>query len=115
MAGGPTAWRSCEVVRQLDVCRHPIPARRHIIPYLVVLQYDSVLERDGLVLAPLVTPDRALNSRLYPTFVVQGASLMLLTPAIGTIAKRLLRRPVMNLEENRYRITSALDMLFAGS
>ena len=103
------------MVRQLDVCRHPIPGRRQIIPYVIVLQHDNVRKRDALVVAPVVMPERALLSRLYPILEINGEPLMLLTPAIGTVASRLLRRPVANLEAHHYRITSALDMLFSGS
>lgn len=107
-------WRNFEVARQLDVFRHPLPARRELFPYLIVLQHDRVRERNDLVVAPFVAPERSLDSRLYPIFAIQGVSLMLLTPAISTIQRRHLRRPVMSMAESRYRIFSVLDALFSG-
>ena len=83
--------------------------------YLVILQHDSVPVRRDVVVAPLGLPQTFPVSRLQPPLLVLGDPFVLLTPEIGTIVRRFLRRPVANLAESRYRIISALDMLFSGS
>ncbi len=41
--------------------------------------------------------------------------MLLLTPLLAPVPRRLLLRPIANLEVSRNLIIAAIDMLFAGS
>ena len=112
--GSPTGI-SFEVVRQFDVYRHPDKARRPVYPYLVVLQHDSVALSSDVVVAPLTPSLRASASRIQPVLDVQSKPVLLRTPLLGAVPRRLLRGPVGSLQQSRDQIIAAIDLLFVGS
>lgn len=103
------------MVRQLDVCRHPIPARRDIYPYLIILQHDDYRVGADLIAAPLAVPTRAFASRLQPPLEVESHTVLLMTHELSPIPMRLLERPMTSLTASRDRIIAAIDLLLAGS
>ena len=103
------------MARQFDVFRHPVQKARATYPFIVVLQHDGVPVRQVVVVAPLGMPQSFPISRLQPRVEVLGGTYVLLTPEIGTITRRHLRRPVAQLLASRYQIIAAIDLLFTGS
>ena len=101
--------------RQFDV--YPNPTRRGLQerPYVVSIQYaswDGVATR---LCVPLI--DEAFirpQGRLNPCFPLNGRRLYFHPLEIVAIPVKLLRRPVANLEEHRYQIIGALDLVFTG-
>jgi toxin CcdB len=56
----------------------------------------------------------ALSERLTPMLSVDGRALMLETPKMAAVPRRMLSTPVASLAAERERITAALDFLFQG-
>jgi toxin CcdB len=107
--------RLIATIRQFDLVPNPITAIRRERPYLICVQdrhLDHLLTR---LLAPLVT-DQVIRvaSRLNPEFDVQGKRLFLLPYDLIALPLRALGTPLANLESERYRIISALDLVFTG-
>ena len=106
---------SAPMIRQFDVVPNPIPATRRDRPYLLCVQdrhLDHVATR---LMAPLAT-ERVIReaSRLHPEFRVEGKRLLLVPYDLIALPWRLLGAAVVNLEDERYRIVSALDLVFTG-
>ena len=106
---------SSAMIRQFDVVPNPITAIRKERPYLVCVQ-DRHLDRlSTRLMAPLATKQVIREaSRLNPEFHVQGRRLFLLSYDLSALPLRALGRAVANLEGERYRIVSALDLVFTG-
>jgi hypothetical protein len=80
------------------------------------LQHKTVQSLSTKVGAPLVRKlpgDRPIPG-LQPELVVGGQSYIMLTQHLFSIPTSELRKPIANLLENDYRITSAVDLLFHG-
>ncbi len=52
--------------------------------------------------------------RLNPKFEIGGRLLYFQPLEIAALPRRLLRDPITNLEEYRYQIVSAIDLVFLG-
>jgi hypothetical protein len=100
-------------MRQFDVFAHPDPVVAKAFPFLLTLQSDFVPHTRAVVAAPLVRkpPD---NTRLYPQVTLQGERFALALSDLAAVPRAALRRPVANLESERDRIVTALDILFFG-
>jgi len=103
------------MTRQFDV--YPNPSRRGVEerPYLVTIQaslWDEMMTR---LCVPLID-EKFLRpqERLNPLFPVKGRALYFHPLEIVGVPVRLLRQPVANLEEYRYQIIGALDLVFCG-
>jgi toxin CcdB len=103
------------MTRQFDV--FPNPSRRGLEerPYLVTIQsrfWDDVATRICVFLIDprFIRPQGLLN----PLFQVNARALHFHPLEILTVPTRLLHRPVANLEEYRYQIVRALDLVFTG-
>ena len=98
-----------------DIYRHPDPAERHLIPYLLDVQ-NSFITLGSRVVIPLL-PTQRLTSKVWdlnPEFIVGGQTIVLHTSAIAAVAESELRRPVGNLSAHQAEIQQALDTLFGG-
>lgn len=87
-------------------------------PYVLEVQSDLLDGLDTTVVIPLRRLD-ALGGvvppeRLMPVVDVEGVALVLETPKMAAVPRRVLRRPVANLAARQDSITAALDFLFHG-
>ncbi len=102
---------------QFDVHRNLERSSARRVPYLLDVQANLL---DGLstrVVIPLVDAEtRSLDPlrNLTPVVDVEGRRVMLLTQEIAGIPRALLGERVVSLEDRRYDILRAIDMLWLG-
>ncbi|HWE05950.1 MAG TPA: CcdB family protein [Rhizomicrobium sp.] len=102
-------------LRQFDVFPNPSSRTRRSRPYFVVLQSDQLHQLDTRIVAPLVAPAKILHFEpLMPEVRVRDRPYVILAQELGAFPVQLAARAVANLESERYRIVSALDLLFTG-
>ena len=86
-------------------------------PCLLVVQSDLLQGLGTVAVVPLV-PAVALKNRpirgLYPTFMVGGQPLVMLTAQIAGVSPTLLGERVASLAEHRHEIIGALDIFITG-
>ena len=75
-----------------------------------ILVGQTLADRHPLVTTSAIRPEPRLN----PILIVRGQQLYLSPTEMFTISTKYLRNPITNLEAERYRIISALDLVFAG-
>jgi toxin CcdB len=103
------------MIRQFDVYPNPSRRGREGRPYVVVVQSDLLGEVATRIVAPLVVSTNIDElPRLTPAVVVEGQRLYFFPIEIFPMPLRLLRVAVANLEEERYRLISALDLVLTG-
>jgi toxin CcdB len=101
--------------KQLDVFVNPDPEFSDTHPYFVVLQHDALGHLNTRVVAPLVAPKAIpFFDRLMPEVSIGGARYVVDMTNIGVIPVRLLQERVANLEERRYDVVRAIDLIFTG-
>jgi toxin CcdB len=101
--------------RQFDVYPNPAKIGREDRPFVVDVQSSRFRDIVTRAVVPLIVRSDVLETpRLTPMFVVNGKQLYFQPLEIAILPTRLLRRPVANLESERYRIISALDLVFTG-
>jgi toxin CcdB len=87
-------------------------------PFLLDVQSDLLDSLDSRVVIPLrdlaAFPQVALSERLTPVLLVDGRALMLETPKMAAVPRRVLGAPVSSLAADRERITAAVEFLFRG-
>jgi toxin CcdB len=94
---------------------NPNPETRAEHPYLVVLQSDMVSAIETRVVAPLVSPRQVrFLERLLPEVTVQGHKYVIAVPDLAAVPAQALGETVANLEDYRYQIVGAIDLLFTG-
>jgi toxin CcdB len=101
-------------ISQFDVFPNPVRQGREHKPFVISLQHRHLDHLHTRVAAPLVTEFRGSPSRLNPVFVIGGQRVFLDPTDLGAMDVRLLRKPVANLESERYRIMAALDLVLTG-
>jgi toxin CcdB len=100
---------------QFDVFPNPDSANSESHPYFMVLQTNSLEHLNTRVVAPLIPPKTLpFFERLMPEVSVEGSRFVLDITNIGVLPVRLLHTAVVNLEADRYRIISAIDLVFTG-
>jgi toxin CcdB len=103
------------VPQQFDVVENRNSSTRNRYPYLVVLQHDRVGSVGTVVVAPLTESTAALRtSRLHPGLDISGRQFVVLIEELAAIRPHALGRFVTSIEENRYSLIAALDLLFTG-
>jgi toxin CcdB len=105
---------SAMAIRQFDIFPNPVRRGREHKPFVMSLQHRNLDHLHTRVVAPLIVEIRATLSALNPIFVIDGQRVFLDPADLGTMEVRLLRKPVANLESERYRIRGALDLLLTG-
>jgi len=91
--------------------------RNRIIPYLLDVQSDLLESLQTRVIVPLAYPEilsGMIAQRLNPVFEVEGREVLMLTPELAGVPKRLLGLQVTSLESERDRIIAALDFMILG-
>src|SRR5215475_9332190 len=100
---------------QFDVFPNPDPEFADSHPYFVVLQANALGHLKTRLIAPLIAPKRlALFARLMPEVTVGASRYVIDVTNIGAIPTSLLKSSITNLEEQRYQIIGALDLVFTG-
>lgn len=102
---------------QFTLYRNEDPASNPTYPYFVDVQNDLFDDLNSRVVIPL-SPLRALGGahakRLCPRLRLDGDQFVLLTHQMTAIPKTILKAEVTSLDEARYEILGAIDMLIAG-
>ncbi len=102
---------------RFDVYANP-GARAAATPFLLDVQRDLLDSLDSRVAIPLrdlaAFPQVALSKRLTPVLSVDGRALMLETPKMAAVLRRVLGAPVSSLAADGERITAAVEFLFRG-
>ena len=83
--------------------------------YLLDCQSKVMSDLGSRVVVPLLPLcDIILIPRLHPTFVIESREHVMATHLIFAIPAERLGPTVMSLEQHRFDILNALDMLFSG-
>ncbi len=102
---------------QFDVYGNANPATRARIPYLLDVQSDLLDSLATRIVVPLCKPDVLSGKpaeRLNPAFEVEGRKVLMLTPQLAGVPRRILGEPVANLASERQAIVAALDLAITG-
>jgi len=101
---------------QFDVCRNTNPASSRDIPYLLEVQSDLLDVLATRVVVPLVlaTEMGKAAKTLNPQFEIEGVSVVMSTPEIAGVPRRVLGEKIVTLKHRRDEIIAALDLLFIG-
>ena len=87
-------------------------------PYLLDVQSDLLDGLESRMVIPLRSlkhfPQVKFPDRLTPVFTIEGQELLLETPKMAAVPRRLLKPPVSSLAHAQAQITAALDFLFHG-
>ncbi|UPG94141.1 CcdB family protein [Luteibacter aegosomatissinici] len=98
---------------QFDI--HANPGKlRQFIPFVVVIQSAAFDHSDRRVVAPLIHAKdfgRVFSKRFNPTFIIDGAPVVLQPLEIVSIPKTLLGAPLATLKHEGQAIVDALDEL----
>jgi toxin CcdB len=83
---------------------------------LIDCQSEWLRHLESRFVVPLMPLDQAPTpaGRLNPLFQIEGVTLSMVTQFAGSIDKSHLGELVCSLEDRRYDITGALDMLVGG-
>lgn len=102
---------------QFDVFRNTNPSTRARVPYLLDVQSDLLDRLVTRVVVPLCKPEvlkGKLAERLNPVFEVEGRKLVMLTPELAGVTRKILDEWVDNLAPKRHLIVAALDFVITG-
>ena len=102
---------------QYDVFRNPNPSTRNRIPFLLDVQSGLLESLVTRVVVPLAIPEVLAGKpaeRLNPKLLVEGRTLVMLTPELAGVPRSALGPRVANLSSARTEIVGALDILFTG-
>ncbi len=82
---------------------------------LLDCQANTLRHFDTRLVVPLMRADATRQAdRLHPIFEIDGRRMVMVTQLASAVPTKLLRTQVANLDEHRYTITSAIDVLTAG-
>lgn len=101
---------------QFRVYKNPGSSSQHI-PYLLDVQNELLGGLDTRMVIPLIRESSFKGSgitTLTPKVVINGETLLLLTPQMTGMNKQLLTDEVYDLSDFRYEILSAIDLLIEG-
>lgn len=100
---------------RFDVYANP-GSHARTTPYLLDVQSNLLDGLDTRMVIPLRSlktfPKVKLSSRLTPVLTIQGEALLLETPKMGAVPKRVLKPPLTSLTQEQNQITAALDFCF---
>lgn len=86
-------------------------------PYFVNVQSDLLDELNSRMVIPL-SPLKMLKhdnvKRLCPIIKIEDKSFVLLTHQLTSVPKSILRKELISLENYRYEILGAIDLLLIG-
>jgi toxin CcdB len=81
--------------------------------YLLDCQSDLLCDYNTRFVVPLISPDDApkIAKRLNPIFSIAGTTMVMYTQFASSVPARELKERVTSLDQHRYEIIAALDML----
>lgn len=101
---------------QFDIHRNLNPATRKVFPYLLNVQSDLLDVLATRTVIPLIRKmelERPIKG-LTPQFRIQGKELLMDTPEIAGVPKKILGDVVASAANRRSEIIAALDLLILG-
>lgn len=102
-------------MKRYDVCIATGPGVAGRKRLIVVLQHDNISDLDEVVVAPLYLTSQLSSVRhLRPKVRLDDQDYLIAVDRLGAMPRRQLGAPLANLEQLRYEITKALDLLFTG-
>ena len=102
-------------LKQFDVFPNPKPERRATYPFIIVLQSDLMPNLRTRVVAPLIPVTKIAGwERLMPEVTVQRNRYVISMPDLGAMPVSVMLAPIANLEDCRYQIIGAIDLVFSG-
>lgn len=102
---------------QFDVYKNPSKTSGKFFPYLVDIQNNYISEIDTRIVIPLGKAEHFQNQimqRLQLEIHYNDQDLVLMTPQISSISKKLLRTPIGSLGHLRQEIIDAMDFAITG-
>ena len=100
---------------QFDVFENPDPESAETHPYFVILQADRLKELNTRIVAPLIAAKTVPGfERLMPVVSIKNKNLVIDVTNVGVIPLKLIPKPIANLEQERYRIVGAIELIFTG-
>ena len=100
---------------QFDVFVNPDPEFSEFHPYVLVLQHGALSRLNTRIVAPLTAPQTIpFLERVMPEVTVKGSRYLVDMTNIGVIPVGALQERVANLEDRRYDIVRAIDLVFTG-
>ncbi len=103
------------VALQFDVFANPEPESAPLHPYVVVVQHGALGALSTRLVAPLISPTVSPSlGRLMPEVSIRGSRYLIDVTSIGVVPERMLQERVANLEDRRYDIVQAIDLVFTG-
>jgi toxin CcdB len=100
---------------QFDVFANPNPESAAALPYFVVLQHGALSGFSTRIVAPLIAANASSSfEQLMPEVSVKGSRYVVDMTGIGVMPARVLQERVANLENRRYDIIRAIQLVFSG-
>ena len=100
---------------QFDVFVNPSTRGTEGRPYVVVVQANILRALHQRLVSPLVVENELKPlGRLNPAFEIEGRRVYLQPLELAALPTRSLQKHVANLEEFRYQIISAIDLVITG-
>jgi len=103
-------------VAQFGVFENPNAKARKSTPLIVVLQNEASTGPSTVIVAPLAKKsDVPANDRIVVPVEIDGQPFVVLFQSLAAISKRLLTKPVANLDDQLLdKLPRAIDYLFLG-
>lgn len=101
---------------QFGVFENPNAKARKSTPLIVVLQNEASTGPSTVIVAPLAKKsDVPANDRIVVPVEIDGQPFVVLFQSLAAISKRLLTKPVANLDDQLLdKLPRAIDYLFLG-
>lgn len=102
---------------QFTLYRNEDPSSNQIYPYFVDIQNALLGDLNTRVVIPFTTLSALGNveaKKLCPVIEIDGDRFVLLTHQITSVPRPILKTEIASLDEHRYEILSAIDMLISG-
>jgi toxin CcdB len=102
---------------QFTVYRNKNPSTRSAVPYLLDIQSDLLESLETRVVVPLCATEairgKAIRT-LMPVVEIEGEPFAMLTPQLAGIPRSELGAPIARIEQQRFAIIAAIDVLVTG-
>ena len=97
----------------LDICRNPSNPQDGDIPYLLIIQGDYIAVGSTRVVVPLMKAEAVSGpvSGLMPHFIVEGQSVVMVTPELAGISIRDIGPVVASASDHHHEVRRAVDIL----
>ncbi len=104
-------------MEQFTLYRNENENSKKAYPYFVDVQSDLLEELNSRIVIPL-SSQKALNNinakKLCPVIEINEGAFILLTHQMTSVPRSALKKKITTLEEYRYEILGAIDLLLTG-